>query len=682
MMHYRARDLAEMAVNRQDELWALPDGAVEVEFDPLPDGKPSILTTTIRLTIFSAMMWRLYVEYPKTPAKIEHHIRNDRYTNKTHMTLLNRVLWDCYDAYQGEVDIEYLSLLAYQSYNAWYNRCVSTPRIEVEVSTISIEDLVDVVEEPGIAAAIDQIDEMNGSPLALSGAERVAERVLKDRDSLIGNPVKAMINSKPGSLAQIKQCLIARGPVTDLDSRYFPESIPSSFLSGMNSLIESMQESCTTKKALAFKEKPIEDAEYFNRRLQLLAAVVEGVEYICQHTANQTHQLLPGDCGTTHTLRWLVGKKDLKAIQGKYYYTEDGQLAVVHETDTFLIGKVIRMRAVSLCRHEKAQSCCAVCYGEIATSLPRGTNLGQVAAVNYGEGVTQSMLAIKHVDVASGGNTIEMSPYEQAFLEVIPDTRQVRFKASLKKKLISLSISPEAAQNLTELQLEDDIDRIPVSRITEVTDFFLTSKTKSGDIVTDQMRVDFGGKSSHFSHAFLHYIKDQGYTLSDSGRYLIDLSKFDLAQPVLDVPHKDENILDYLNSIIQFISSSAESVKRAQADGSTKMLRFCKTMEEALMAMFELSSVKLNVNIVHLEVIIYACMVRSLEQQDYRLPQAGNALQFGQLANLIGSRSLSAALAFEKNSALLLDPATYVNHFRIDHPLDDLVVPRNSMNRG
>jgi hypothetical protein len=195
------------------------------------------------------------------------------------------------------------------------------------------------------------------------------------------------------------------------------------------------------------------------------------------------------------------------------------------------------------------------------------------------------------------------------------------------------------------------------------------------------MRVDFGGKNSHFSHAFLKYIKAHGYMLSDQGRYIVNLEGFDVSQPLLDVPHKDENILDYLNSIIQFISSSAESIKRANADGTKKMLRFARSMEEALLAFLELSSVKLNVNLVHLEVIIYACMVRSLEQRDYRLPLPGNALQFGQLAHLIGNRSLSAALAFEKNSALLLDPATYTNHFRIDHPLDDLVVPRNSMNR-
>jgi len=679
-LRYLARDLADMAVNDPETLWALPDGMIEVEFDPV-NGKPTVLTSTVRLTIFSAMMWRLYVEYPKTPARIEHHIRDDRYTNKTHMTLLNRVLWDCYDAYEGEVDVEYLELLAYESYNAWYNRIVATPRIEVEVSTISIEDLIDVVEEPRIAAAIQRIDDMNGSPMAISEAERVAEEVLKDRDCLIGNPVRAMINSKPGSLAQIKQCLIARGPVTDLDSRYFPEAIPSSFLSGMNSILESMQESRTTTKASAFKEKPIEDAEYFNRRLQLLAAVIEGVEYICQHTADTGINLLPGDCGTPHTLKWTVHPDDLKAIQGKYYYDEQGQLAVIRLNDRHLIGRTIRMRAVSMCLHEKPQSVCAVCYGDIATSLPRDTNLGQVAAVDYGEGVTQSMLAIKHVDVSSGGNTIVLSPFEAEFLEVMPEGRQLRFKPAYKKRLVSLSISPEAAQNLTELQFEEDITRIPVSRITELTDFFLTSKDRNGDLETNALKVDMGGKSSHFSHAFLKYIKTYGYTLSDTGRYIVTLDQFDIREPLLDVPHKDENILDYLNSIIQFISSSAESIKRASADGSKKMLRFAQTVEEALMAFLELSSVKLNVNLVHLEVIIYACMVRSLEQRDYRLPLPGNALQFGQLAHLIGSRSLSAALAFEKNSALLLDPATYINHYRIDHPLDDLVVPRNSMNR-
>jgi hypothetical protein len=660
-----ARDLAALPV---DELWQLPDGDMEVEFDPLPDGTPQVLYTDSRLTIFSAYMWRLYVEYPLTPARITHHLGTDRMTATSHMTLLNRVMWACYDAYGGEVDTEELSKILYESTNAWFNAVSTRPELEKEVSTISIEDLIDVTEEPRIAQAIADI---TGSPMSIAKAHEVAELVLLEDGALPGNPISASMRSKLVSSSQVKQTLIARGSVTDIDSRYFSEAIPSSFLSGMNSMYESMTESRSSTKAAAYKEKPIQDSEYFNRRLQLLAATVMSVEHIVNGEAP-----LPGDCGTQRTVRWVVKPRDLEALAGKYYRSGD-TLDIFKASDKHLVGKTVHFRSPLLCEYDGAQSICAVCYGDIALSVPRGTNIGHVAAVEYGERVTQNMLGIKHVDFTSGMRRIVLGPYEKEFFAVAKDERTLVLLPKYHAHSVVLSVSPLEADNLTELNFETDVTMIPVSRVSEISSFYMTLTNAKGDKETVPMNMEIGGKKANFTHAFLAHIQRNGYLLSDSGRYLISLDGFNREESIFEVPNRDENIMDYLNSIIQFISSTddKESTKGIP-DGPRRMLKHCRSVEEALLAFHELTSARMVVNIVHLEILIYSTMIRSAKHRDYRLPQPGNQLIFGQLGKLIGNRSMGSAMAFEKHSGLLTEPTTYTNRTRTDHPLDDLLVPR------
>lgn len=674
-IRYRARDLAAMD---PQVLWAIADGPVEVEFDPLPDGTPQVLATDSRPTIFSAYMWRLYVEYPKTPAKISHHQGPARLTDNSHSKLLNAVMWDCYDAYQGEVDLEEISKILYESTNAWFNAVVSRPELEREVSTISIEDLIDVTEEPRIAAAIAAI---NGSPGSIAKAHQVAEEVLNDPEALVGNPVSASVRSKLVSMAQIKQTMIARGPVTDIDERYFAEAIPSSFLSGMNSVIESMMESRSSTKAAAYKEKPIQDSEYFNRRLQLLAATIQHVEYICQQTSESTAgiQLLPGDCGSKRYLRWTVKGSDLRAMEGKYYVLGD-RLAVIKESDTHLIGATLQLRSPALCMHEAAQSVCATCYGDLALSLPRGSNIGHVAAVVYGERVTQSMLGIKHVDFTTGSRLVVLGPYEKEFLSVIPDTRGVKLLPKYIKQEVMLSVAASDVAQLNEINFVDDVSTLPAWRVSEIGELYMTlTHPVTGEKDTIQLNMDVAGKKSYFTHALLAHIKRHGYTLSDTGRYLISLEGFDRELPIFEVPNKNENIMDYLNSIIRFISSTEEKdAKKGVPEGPRRMLKHCRSLEEALVAFHELTKVRMVVNLVHLEILVYATMIRSAKHRDYRLPHPQNALIFGQLARLISNRSLSAAMAFQNHSDTLTEAGTYINFQRTDHPLDDLLVPKNA----
>jgi hypothetical protein len=685
LRRYKARDLALMT---KEELWNLPDDEeMEVEFD---DGH--VMVADMRATVFSTYMWPLYEEYPKTPLMPRHHLGAMRINPVTHLLLLNRVLWDCYEAYHGDVDMEDLTRRLYEAFNAYYNDY--STRIEEEVTTFSVDDFLEVLEEPRIAQAME--DMSRGTPASIEHAYRVADEVIKnDPEALAHNPIAQAVRSELVKMPQVKQTLIARGKVTDIDSHFFPEPIPSSYFSGMNSMLESMTDSRTSTKAMAYKEKPIQDSEYFNRKLQLMAASVMEIDYVCQRMGEEAPLLnvATGDCGSQRYIRWVVKPKDIEALDGKYYVHDEDLQAGKHELHVVrsgdrekLAGKTIHFRSPLLCNHPGgSQSVCATCYGDMALSIPRHTNIGHVAAVEYGERVTQNMLGIKHVDFATGLARIILGSYEQYYLEPSSDSHGIVLVSRLKPYKLWISLAPTDVNQLTEIHHVNDVTMLPVGRVSEVSELLLTCEDAQGEQETVALNVEVSGKKAHLSHAVLAHIQKNGYTLSDSGRYVIDLEGFDREQTFLEVPNRDENILDYLGSIIQFISSPDDNKDKSdirgpdgRQEGRRKMLRRCKTPEEALMTFHELTSAKMLVNMVHLEILVFSTMARSIQDRDYRLPYIGNKLQFGQLSRVIANRSMSEVMAFEKHSANMNDPATYVIHDRPHHPLDDLLVPRHA----
>lgn len=685
--HYKARELAAMS---PDELWGLPDSPeVIVEFDAV-HGEPETLVASMRATVFSAYMWRLCVDYPLTPLKPTHHLGTARLNPTTHLEMLNKILWDCYEAYNGDVDIEELCKILYQSFNQYYNDY--STRLEAYITTFSIETFLDVLDEPRIAAAIEGLD---GRPGTIEHAYRVADEVIMDDHTVLtDNAISQAVRSKLVKMSQVKQTMIARGRLTDIDSHFFPEAIPASYFSGLNTMLASMEDSRTIGKADFFKDKPISDSEYFNRKLQLMAATVQSIDYACS-SVNPDDQLnsTPGDCGSRHYVRWTGGAKDVSALNGKHFVYDEDLVAGRHILHTVrledrekLRGKVIHFRSPLLCyRPNDPQSVCATCYGDLAISIPRGTNIGHVAAIEYGERVTQNMLGIKHVDFSSGVARIQLPSYEAIWLQPSSDNRSLMLGSRLASYKLRLSIAPNEATQLTEINFVDDVTSLPTSRISEISEIYLTTISPKDESETVCLNVEVGGKFTHLSHALLAHIQRNGYELSDTGRFVVDLTGFNIEQPILEVPNRDENILDYLDSIIKFISSTDDSKERTDMrddkgwqDGRRKMLRKCRSPEEALSMFHELTSRKMLVNMVHLEILVLATMGRSMEDNDYRLPYPGNKLQFGQLSKVIANRSEGAMMAFEKHSDVMRDPATYINHKRPNHPLDDLLVPKNA----
>lgn len=639
-MMIHARELAAMD---KDKLWMLSDAPIKVTFD---DG---VVESHGRATIYSTYMWGLYTAYPNTPALKEHHLGDMRVGSNTHLDLLGKVMFACFDAYRYQVPdeqafLEELCSFVYDATNILYNDM--TYRLEAKVSTLSILDFIEVMKHPKIQEANRTVQPNRHS---IDKCYKTIGDVLRDPRELRGNPVAEAAKNGLVDMRQIQQCVGPRGAVTEIDSYYFRDPILTGYVQGMVRLQDAMMESRSAAKSLMFTEEPLQKTEYFNRQLQLLCGTLEFLHM--------------GDCGSQGYLSWRVKPGDLKALAGKFYLTDQG-LRAIKESDRHLTGEVIQIRSILHCRHPNPRGVCATCFGEMALSIPRNTCLGHVSSTALCEMVSQAVLSVKHVDSSSGAGDVELSEYEQQYFRVGTDTNTLKLAERLEKKRVVLTINAKEAEHLSDINYVDDVRALPTSRISELTDVHLMISGRGGDEPV-VLSVAAGTRKASLTHDALAYIKNQNWSLTATGNYAIDLSNWDMEWPLFEMPLKHENMLDYMMTIEKFI--------KASETGSQRTLHGCVSLEQAAQEFLTLVSSQLSVNYAHLEVILKSVMIRSGENHDYRIPHEGNAVEFGAFANIMTSRSLAATMAYQGHKKVFLDPAAYLPTPRPSHPLDALL---------
>lgn len=653
---YNARELADWAVNDPAKLWALPDGPIKIKFD---DG---VLETMSRPTIFSAYCWKFYSYYPETPALMCHHMRDQVLSGDTHLDLLGRVMFNAYDARieKGHpaaiADIETMCHQVYKATNDIYNDF--TYNLEAYVQTISILDFIEVVEHPEIKAA-----NQNAQPnqISISQTYNTIKRVLHDPRAMITNPIARSAKSGQVSMGQILQCIGPRGFVTDIDSNIFRDPIMRGYVHGIRSIGDSLVESRSASKALISAETPLQKTEYFNRRLQLFAATVQNLHL--------------GDCGSEVYLPWRVRSQDLRDLAGKYYRTDEG-LKRFSTSDRHLIGEEIQMRSVLWCRHPDPQGVCSTCFGDLALSIPNETNLGHVCATALCEQASQSVLSTKHLDGSSTVEAIELSEYDRNFLRRGIADNTLKLSENLADKRVVLTISNKEAPHLSDVTYTDNVRNLQLTFISELTEIQLTITDHKGVSTPVILPVAVGTRKSSLSHAALEYIKQHSWTLTESANYAIDLKDWNNEEVLFELPLRHMNMLDYIRVIEVFIR--ATSASKASASSTTKNVKMTTLKDfddpgAALKEFYAIVSSRLVVNIGHLEVLVLASMVRSGRDKDFSIPRFGNKVEFGSFNKIMQSRSLSAAVAFERQRDLLQDTDTYLIDHRMDHPMDALL---------
>lgn len=654
-----------------ESLWDVLCGTFVLVFD---DGIE--LKTNDRETCFSSFFWEFHRKYPKTPLLSTHHVRSllngQALNTKTHIQMLNRVYWTVVDTYEMRTPAErdQVTRMVYEVTNTLYVEMIK--RAEASVTSIDILDLIEVVEHPEIKPVLEAIHrgtretETDYGRPTIEAAYATLKSVLSKSPTLNNNALAHAYRSKTVNENQVMQCVGPRGFLTHVDGYLMPVPVTESYTTGMGSLYNIMAESQSAAKSLYFSESPLQDSEYFARRLQLMTMVVERLHYV--------------DCGSQDYFHWQVkpaildkkGKQiypgDIEFMEGKFYLDETtNSLKEIKKTDTHLFGKRILLRTVLKCKHPDPHGVCAVCFGKLSDNLTAEQNLGHVCAATMTQQTSQSVLSTKHLDASSNAAVVVLGEEGKKFFTVGKNGNTILLRNDLDAAIeVRLMVTQKEAFALTDILLVQQVDQVNASRVSEI-DYVGVEVTQKGITAVIPVCVSQSGRYAMLTLDFLKYLKLHHWTSDNRGNFIFDMKNWDTNKPIFTLPEVEYSFSAHSHQVAKIIESSMEAIAdRAKPNAP----------ESTLVELFDLVNAKLKVNMAALEVILYASMVNNSGEDDFGLARGSTTASLGVSDQTLRNRSLSAAYSYEKQLMLITDPQSFYKQNRPDSVFDVFIHPK------
>lgn len=636
----------------ENEMWGFNKQRFLLEFE---DG---VIETNLQAAIFSCYSSYFHRYFPKLPYLKCHHIGDELVTKKSFGELLNNARDMVMDIYGDSVDREEISRMCFDALNLVYN--VFTEKLKPHVSTISALDFVNASTQENILKANSTVKPTQDS--IEDTYNKITEALVKmDDNSLRKNTLGRMAKSGLVSMGQIRQCIGPRGYITDIDSNLFRDPVLQSFAGGLNTLEGSMKESRSAAKANKFAENNVSDTEYFSREMQLQNAIVTRIH--------------KGDCGSKKYIKINLTASDFNQFLGKYYLDEDNTLKEIRKKDRHLIGKSLKIRSVIKCEHPDHYGVCQVCYGKLADSHPENTNIGHLASIVVGEKTSQNVLSTKHLDMSTRVDEFILDDFDAKFLVSTTEASRytsdeitvIKLNPKLKEKHVVITLLADQAVNLTDLDYHD-LKEISASTIGKLSEIKMTIYHKEGFDESVTLSVSMASRLSWLTMDFLEYIKNTGYKLDSRGDYTIDLSNWVYTKSLFQLPAKHTDMVQYMRQVKAYVINTGGIKSRNT------------TPDDFLMAFYNLVNSKLDVNFVHLEVIILSTMVTDLENGDHRLPVPAWEGEISPYRDNMRLRSMGVSMAYQGQGKELISPKSYIKTNRPDSVYDNLLVPNTRIN--
>lgn len=669
MRRITARDFMNMDVLGN---WPLPDEKLEIEFD---DG---VLVTNTRRTIVSWFCWELHRQFPLTPIYMRHHIGNAFFTAQATLVAMSNIIRDLHYAYFDPTMSDHQET-SYDREFAWK----TIARVENEIYnhlSINLEEwhtstnAFHLLELFNYGPMKEAREAIRPNQLSITRAyERSSEILMKD-PTLLHNPIVRGLRSKQIKLTQMLQILVCRGYLTDIDQIIFRKPITVGFFEGLTTMHDIMIESCSAKKALISTKKPLRIVEYFNRKMQLSTVVV--------------HTLLWKDCKSERYAEIHVDPGMFRSLEGKFYLTNKGQLSPITEYDRHLIGQTIHIRSAMFCNHRGEGAVCRVCFGENAWSVPNKTNIGHVCSTEMCHEGSQLVLSTKHYDGSSVVDEILITDHDADYICVAmpdlnnqesdnTDSSAIKFNPRLSKMEPLLILESRArapvdnASGLPSITQHTAIEHLSIHRVTSFREVQIRVRNLRNEEYTAHVSVSQGARLGALSKPMLRYIQENGYTVMEDGKFMVDLKDWNFDEVVFALPMRHSNMLDYMSEIEHFIRSPSK--KDDQRVSTVRKLKSYTDPVEALIDFHDLVSSKLSVNICHLEVILLSLMRPADDPDDYCLPDIDRESMFEEHGTLMAMRSAGGLLAYERQPDTIDNVDSYLIKRRPPHVLDPFV---------
>lgn len=657
MTVYKARDILAMDL---DDIASLQSPVLTIEFEDNVSIK-----TTIRKVVYSRFFWKIHEIYDKLPIYSRHFVEyvlakdNGILNSNTHINLLKIIARDTIEIYglQDPILKEPLLDLIYEITNDIYNKL--TKYIDSSVVTIDILDFLELSFNKEI------IEANNSLKPTPKNIEKIHKKVLGIiKNSNPNNNIVKAIKAKMVNANQVTQCLSLRGYLSEVDGKILSTPIKSNFTLGLNKLHDFVAESRSAAKSLYFSEAPLEDAEYFARRLQLSTMSVERLE--------------TGDCGSTDYIKWFVRPPeygdnnaviysgDLTFMKGKWYLDQaSNTLKAIEGDEKHLYGTTILLRSPITCKHPDKHAVCTICFGKLSENINKYANLGHICSATMTRQTSQSVLSNKHYQGSSVSTDIILNEFLSKYFIVDKNRSSLLINPKLSKSSPQLIVTKDNVLGLIDVLSDDNVDDINPVYVSSIDVVGLKYHVSDGIYITEELNVLQSNRKCALSKEFIIYTKDHKWSLDTYGNFVFDLSDWDYSQEILIYPKKEYSFSDHSKQVAKIIETGINTIIRRDNPES-----IVYTLKE----LFDTVNSKLNVNLSLLEVIIYAIMIPK-DKDNNDLARNYPEKHLGLRDKIIKSRSLSNLYAYQNQANVIISAESFDGTHRPDSVYDVFIKP-------
>lgn len=657
MSKYKIRELIH---KRPEEILERFEKRFEIEFD---DGE--ILQVTRKRTFASSFYWRIFLDFPEVAITKEchfSHILGPKLLQSSSHSKLASNIFKMIASHYEFVTAEQRELIQLHVQTATNDLYTALREHSGEhLQTIHLMDCIELMYHPKIWDA-----SMN-SPATPRGVEesyKVTGDVINTDKSVANNGMVKAVRSGAVKINQVCQSIAVRGFPKEVNGRIYRHLARSNYLFGINNLYEFAADSRGSAEHLSATESPLQDSEYFSRRLQLQTCVLERIHH--------------ADCGTTKTVPFFVRpagrveatdewrNSDLKYLVGKYYVDPiSGDLKVLKETDKHLEGTTIQMRSVLTCEHPDAHGVCQVCFGQLSNNHSRWANLGVVSATTIVSKVSQKTLSTKHHISSGQGSGIVFSDDLRLYFRRGAKNTDYVLQPDVVKWKPKLIVARDDALGLVDVVNSEDISMFNPERITGFEKIrIIYTSPRDGAAGSDTLKLEQGKRQASMSYQLLEYVREHGYTTDERNNFVIDLSKWDPEKVIFTLPDIQVSFSAHGNAIAELIESKFENLaERSTEDAPIRVMT----------QVYDMVTSKLDVNIAPIEAVIYSIQQASVN--NFGMGRGHDTACLGIGKSLIWNRSMGTAVSFQEWAPLLINPDSYQRK-GVDTMMDVFVCPK------
>lgn len=619
---------------------------------------------------YSQFIWEFHRRYPALPLIFEHHVdhvlKGQILSSNTHIELLERIskMLIRQFGFNTKEQIEEIQGLIYEITNTLHNEL---PKMSGRhVATADILDIIRISRDPEIQQ-LKKDTKSNAASIADFYSK--SQKLIMDAPRFKHNNVTRMIRAKTLNINQVNQCVLARGFPIEVTGMIIPIPIMQCYAEGMYSLFAYVAESRAASKHLYSAEAPLQDTEYFARRLQLVGMVVTGIT--------------EGNCGSDKYLNWIIKpptftssgrmiyQGDLHFMKGKMYLDETtNSLKEITGKEEHLFGRAIKIRSVIYCKEPDAHKVCETCFGALHHNVHRRANLGHLCDASLTQQLTQTILSTKHLIGSAVGTEIQLKSDAQKYLNFHYNTMSFYLKPFTTGSKYQLIVNRNSAIGLTDLKLLNETETIQVNprRISSIISIEIQETLPNGATVTTPVTIEQSNRQGYFSSEFLKFVCEKKWTTNEYDHFVFDLTGWNAKHPIIRVPDMEYSYSDHADEIADMIESNT---KKMNSRSPTE------TPGTLLQNLFDLVNSKIYVNIALLEVMVYASMTPGPD--DYGLarhaPNPGmNVSRFVTM-----NRSLGPAYAYQSQFETISSPRSFFQENRPSSPIDVFLCPKETV---